>query len=795
MRVSIMFRPQGEALERATQVATTLQGAGHEVSERPVGMASGIRSAFAGAPAVVHAVGFEAVRAAGLGARFGHSALVCDPLPGDVQPGRRAARAVRRAASVSGAVIARDPAQAGELRANLALPYLPPVVGALEGEPDSDDSLSVLLGVYDRLPHINPRLSVEAAGIGNRARRWLGELGEPIRHGAARRPGALISYLRGRRLRAQGRLPAAVEALSEAARRGGGDPAYELYAAKALREAGEPRRALDRLDALASGPDGGPRLLGEVGVELTRLGERERAEAVARRLAGGNPGSPETSAEAARVHAALGDLDAARELALRAAEEAPNGSTGQLTAALALEQAGEPSRALELARRGGARDQETRLAGLLRELEPGWTPSLTRTTLEAGGDGSRVLNLLEVSLPQAPSGYAYRSRDLLAALRDCGFEPLAATRLGFPASRGVRDWSPVESVDRVIHHRFNVPGLRQYSGVPLDLRAQENAERALDLVRRTAPAAIIAGTPDLNGVVALALRSATGIPVVYDVRGFPEMSWAAQSGGSNTELYRLRRDAETACASAADAVITLSETMREELAGRGVDPDRIFVVPQIVDAQRFAPRPRNPELARSYGLEGKLVVGSVTSLTDYEGIDVLIRAVARARAQWPEIAALIVGDGRYRPALEELTEELGIDDVVVFTGRLDQKRVPDHYALLDLFAIPRLDLEVCRAVTPLKPFEALSMGLPVIASDLPALTEIVSSSGGGRTVPANQEEALAATIVELGGDTSTREQLGRSGREHVLAHHTPQEASAAIRLPFGRMLGKNGGAG
>jgi glycosyltransferase involved in cell wall biosynthesis len=154
-----------------------------------------------------------------------------------------------------------------------------------------------------------------------------------------------------------------------------------------------------------------------------------------------------------------------------------------------------------------------------------------------------------------------------------------------------------------------------------------------------------------------------------------------------------------------------------------------------------------------------------------------------------------VGDGRYRPALEELTEELGIDDVVVFTGRLDQIRVPDHYALLDLFAIPRLDLEVCRAVTPLKPFEALSMGLPVIASDLPALTEIVSSSGGGRTVPANQEEALAATIVELGGDTSTREQLGRSGREHVLAHHTPQEASAAIRLPFGRMLGKNGGAG
>ena len=58
---------------------------------------------------------------------------------------------------------------------------------------------------------------------------------------------------------------------------------------------------------------------------------------------------------------------------------------------------------------------------------------------------------------------------------------------------------------------------------------------------------------------------------------------------------------------------------------------------------------------------------------------------------------------------EELAAELGIGDAVEFTGRVDQDRVPEHYALLDLFAIPRRNLEVCRAVTPLKPFEALAM--------------------------------------------------------------------------------------
>jgi glycosyltransferase involved in cell wall biosynthesis len=350
----------------------------------------------------------------------------------------------------------------------------------------------------------------------------------------------------------------------------------------------------------------------------------------------------------------------------------------------------------------------------------------------------------------------------------------------------------VESVSGVIHHRFNVPGLRQYSGVPLDIRVRENAERVLDLVRRTTPAAIVAGTPDLNGVVALAARSATGVPVVYDVRGFPEMSWAAQTGGSDTELYRLRRDAETACATAADAVTTLSETMRQELVGRGVDGKRIFVVPQIVDTGQFAPRHRDEELSRSYGIDGKLVVGSITSLTDYEGIDDLLRAVALARSEQPGIAALIVGDGRYRPALEELVAELGIGDSVVFTGRIDQERIPDHYALLDLFAIPRRDLEVCRAVTPLKPFEALAMGIPVIASDLPALAEVVGSSEGGRIVTAGSQQALSEAILDLGSNPSARERLGQSGREYVLAHHTPERASAALRAALAGVVGETG---
>jgi glycosyltransferase involved in cell wall biosynthesis len=448
---------------------------------------------------------------------------------------------------------------------------------------------------------------------------------------------------------------------------------------------------------------------------------------------------------------------------------------------VALERAGEPTSALDQARLAGEDWQARRLEGLLRASDPGWLPELPRTAL-GPGPARQVLCLLEASLPHAPSGYAYRSRLLMRALSEAGYGPVAATRLGFPATRGVTDWERVETVDGVVHHRFGrrLRGGRRRRAEPLDLQLQENAELLLALAEQSPPSLVLAATPHLNGVLGLALRAATGVPLVYDVRGFPEMTLATRFGGAGSELYRLRRAAETRCASEADAVITLSETMRAELVARGVHRDRVSVVPHAVDTVALAPRDAPAELAGSYGLKGRFVVGCVSSLTHYEGIDLLLRAVSEARAENPDLAALIVGDGPARPALERLAAELGIEASVAFAGRVPHDAVADHYALLDLFALPRRDLEVCRAVTPLKPFEAMAMGVPLVVSDLAALAEIVDESGGGRRVAPEDQTGLARTIVELAADRSLRVELGSRGMEYARARHS--EAAVAERL-------------
>ena len=781
-----MFRPSAEAPARATRVAAVLEEAGHKVTLRPLGRTpAALYRVIRDSPEVVHACGVRSWRLASLAARLTGAACVYEALAEGGGDGLGLPR--RAIIHDRGAVLAQGDRQARQLRAGMGLTSLPPVVTGLESGGGSEAG-RVLVALYDRLPELDPRLPAAARRqLTAWGRRLIDVGGDAVRGGGLLHPLALAAYLVGRGRRARGRPREAARALARARRSDPEKARYGLELAIALREGGERDQAAKQLRmAEAQVGDADPWTLGEVGIEFARLGLRAEAQRAAVRLnaaaesVGNRPVKARFQAQAALVSVALGDLRAARDLDSSLAAGRSD-RRAQRAAALALERAGEPTRALELAGRSDETAQQRRLSGLLLSLDPAWRPQLPATRPEHQAPRRRVLCLLEVSLPHAPSGYAYRSRDLLHALRGADLDPVVATRLGFPAGRGIADYSPVEDVDGIIHHRFNVPGLRRYSDIPLDCQLQRHAECLLQQVERTGPGLVLAGTPNLNGVVAAALRAAAGTPFVYDVRGFPEMSWAIQSDGSSSELYRRRREAETCCASDADAVITLSETMKDVLTSRGLDPGTVTVVPHVVDTDRYSPRARDQALARSYGLEGSFVVGSVSTLTEWEGIDHLLRAVALARRERPEIRALIVGDGPARPQLEALTSKLGLERAVTFTGRVDQARIPEHYGLLDVFALPRPDQEVCRAVTPLKPVEAMAMGLPVIASDLPALAEPLLASGGGLLVEPGSDAALAAAILELAGDQPVRQQLALNAREHAIENHAPARASETLR--------------
>lgn len=424
------------------------------------------------------------------------------------------------------------------------------------------------------------------------------------------------------------------------------------------------------------------------------------------------------------------------------------------------------------------------VAGELELLAAPTSPDVLRRP--AGGAGP-VLHLVTNALPETVAGYTIRTQGIARAQRSIGRESHVATRLGFPATKGHVSALPEALVDGVPHHRL-LP-----ARLPLraDRALARDVELTARLVQELRPAVLHAHSNHVNAQVALALRERFGIPVVYEVRGFLEETWRSRSlspHAAASDGYRLARAAETRVMQAADAVVTLSGSMREAIVARGVDPARVTVVPNCVDEHFLDDGGRLLPPGDSNRPLSFLTVGTVGTLNAYEGLDLLVEAVAIARRRGHDVRLRIVGDGPERTALEKRAAELGIADAATFTGRVPHDRVVHEHQQIDVFCVPRRDLPVTRLVPPLKPVEAMALGRPVIASDLPPLREL-AGDGRGVLVPPGDATALAAAIADL-SQPDVRRQLGATARAWVEQTRTWTAAAGTYEQIYRHIQGE-----
>ncbi|HEY8480587.1 MAG TPA: glycosyltransferase, partial [Spirillospora sp.] len=182
--------------------------------------------------------------------------------------------------------------------------------------------------------------------------------------------------------------------------------------------------------------------------------------------------------------------------------------------------------------------------------------------------GKTVLQFVTNALPVTNAGYTVRTHRIALAQRESGLDTHVVTRLGYPLSQGVGDARTRVEVEGVPYHRL-LPWLPPADPVRVVAKSADLAER---LVGELRPSVLHAVSNHLNAAVALELGRRHGLPVVYEVRGFLEDSWLSRdpSHRDTDEFYRLTRELETRRMAEADAVVTLGEAMREEIASRGV---------------------------------------------------------------------------------------------------------------------------------------------------------------------------------------------------------------------------------
>ncbi|HWD37662.1 MAG TPA: glycosyltransferase family 4 protein [Fimbriimonas sp.] len=206
---------------------------------------------------------------------------------------------------------------------------------------------------------------------------------------------------------------------------------------------------------------------------------------------------------------------------------------------------------------------------------------------------------------------------------------------------------------------------------------------------------------------------------------------------------------------AADHLIAVSNGVKEHLIRQGVKPGKVTVVYNGLETNSVPPN--REEARRKLGLRSEIpIVGTVSRITRLKGIDDALRAVARLRPQFEGLRYLVVGDGEGLEFCRQVAAELGIADCVDFVGY--RHDVSTYLAAMDLFLFPSLKEAMGIALV-----EAMAAGLPIVATNVGGIPEVVTSETGMLVGP-SQPDALALATQTILNDPVRRLELGESAR-------------------------------
>ncbi|MGE3781214.1 MAG: TIGR04063 family PEP-CTERM/XrtA system glycosyltransferase [Alphaproteobacteria bacterium] len=387
----------------------------------------------------------------------------------------------------------------------------------------------------------------------------------------------------------------------------------------------------------------------------------------------------------------------------------------------------------------------------------------------------RILHVLDHSLP-LQSGYVYRTLGIINQQRALGWEPVLVTSGKHDAFAPVRQPAPIGEPGRERIGGWEFFRTAKPAGLAARLPAtgelaivRDLGHRLDEIIADVRPDIIHAHSPLLNGLPAIRAGRRHRLPVVYEIRAFWEDARASTNPGGKPDLrYHATRRIETFVMQRADAVTVICEGLAREIIGRGIPSEKVTVIPNAVDRNTFSGRGiPDLDLAGTLGLAGRTVVGFFGSFYSYEGLHLLLRAVPDLRRRDPEIAVLLAGGGPEDANLRELAAELGLDDAVVFAGRVPHSDIQRYYDLADLLVFPRLSMRLTELVTPLKPLEAMAQERIVVASDVGGHRELVRDRETGYLFPPGDPRHVAEGIVAALDDRASWERVQKRALRYV----------------------------
>jgi glycosyltransferase involved in cell wall biosynthesis len=259
------------------------------------------------------------------------------------------------------------------------------------------------------------------------------------------------------------------------------------------------------------------------------------------------------------------------------------------------------------------------------------------------------------------------------------------------------------------------------------------------------------------------------------------------------EFRRIARYIEGKLLGSADAIFVVSDFLKDHLVSRGVKEEKIHIQPNAFSAA--GAHAADGGLAVKESLEtltsGKVVIGFLGRLVPWYRLDCLLKVFHSMHRRYPDTCLVLVGDGTERGLLESMATELGIGESVHFCGDVSHEQALGLLESFDVGVIPSTN----PWGSPMKLFEYMGMGVPVVAPDLDVITSVMRDGAHGRTFPlddfAEMERVLEALVV----DPALRKKMGEDARAHVMANHTWNRVAENILCVAQEMSAESGHPG
>lgn len=284
--------------------------------------------------------------------------------------------------------------------------------------------------------------------------------------------------------------------------------------------------------------------------------------------------------------------------------------------------------------------------------------------------------------------------------------------------------------------------------------------------------------PPLSAHFAADACEARGLPLVLTYHCDVEIP--SPLGSLIETMYRRSMGAST-LKRAAKVVVT---TRTYAATSRAVWKHDPVVIPNSVDVHRFHSeidgRAVRQRLKIALDRPVVLLVGRIVS---HKGVEHFIEA----SRYLPDVQFLVAGEGASLDSMERLADSLGVRDRVRFLGRISQNNLPGIYAACDVFVLPSVSRLEAFGIVAL---EAMATGKPVVVADIPGVREVIDDGREGLLADPVNPQDLAGKIRRLVEDPVLREEMGRRGREKVLANFTTERVADQLLEVYRNVLSK-----